>query len=94
MKTLSGSEPHSSWGGWQGFLYSCEVRDTISTSEGSVVYYGKTNCNYILMPNGYIVQNFGFNGSALMARIRKKGWVKVWKQIESAYNELKELLAC
>ncbi len=92
LKTLNNSQPHSSWGGWDKFLATCEVRAAISTPDGDVIYYGKTNCNYIVMPNGYIVENYAFHGHNFMWRIREAGWRKVWDKVRAAHAELNELI--
>lgn len=86
---LDGSQPHESWGGWKKFLESCEIRDKAR----GVTFFGKTNCNYILFPNGMIVENFGFHGKALMNRIREKGVVAVKKKIIAQRQEILDAIA-
>ena len=63
-------QPHPEYGGWHRFL--TEYTDLRDEHEG-VLYFGVSNCNYIIFPSGLLVQNFGFNGKALMADVREKG---------------------
>lgn len=73
IKSLDGHEPHASWGGWEEFLKSCEVRDR----HDGVTYYSSSNCNYLVFPDGTLVGNYGFHAKALMTDVRQKGaeWV-------------------
>jgi len=84
----SGDEPHKSWGGWENFLTSCEVRD----EHDGVTFYGKTNCNFIVFPDGMMVQNYGYHGRVLMGRIREEGRDVVRAEIERNDAELKDML--
>ena len=79
IRAINGTAPHPSYGGWKRFLSTCEVRDT----EQGVVYYGKSNCNYILLPNGWLIQNYGYHGRVLMESIRKDGVEQVMKRIRA-----------
>lgn len=89
IKSLCGSEPHPDYGGWEGFLNSqCEVRD----SHDGVVFYGSSNCNYILFPCGSLFCNFGFHGRNVMEAIRKQGRDKVLEEIRDGYQKLHEVL--
>jgi len=92
VRALNGSEPHESWGGWQGFLASCEVRDVVEQDGEEIVFFGKTNCNYILFPGGRLVCNFGFHGNALMSRVREEGWRVVLQEIEEDHEEISRIL--
>lgn len=85
IRTLDGSKPHPSYRGWRRFLATCEKRDEAD----GVVFYGKTNCNYILFPNGLLVQNFGFWGRAMMNDVRERGSVKVLTGVMLRYRRLK-----
>jgi hypothetical protein len=81
MKALDGSQPHESWGGWDNFLATCELRDEYDGTR----YFGKTNCNYIVFPNDVIVQNFGYNGEVLMRAVRESGSQVVWDEVLDNY---------
>ena len=89
IKPLFRHQPHPCYGGWWNFLTEhCEVRDTY---EG-VTFYGNSNCNYIVWPNGRMVQNYGYHGKALMNRIRQEGDEAVLAAIEERFRELRSLL--
>lgn len=90
LRTLNGNEPHPDWGGWGPFLAACEVRDR---SDDGVVFYGHTNCNYIVWPNGIVVCNYGYHGRALMNEIKDEGKNAVLAKIRAAYREFKALLS-
>lgn len=68
--SLGGSTPHESWGNWAAFLRTCEVRDVYR----KVVFFGLTNCNYILFPTGELLCNFGYHGKNVMHDVRHGGW--------------------
>jgi len=89
IKALGGGEPHESWGGWEGFLKSCEVRD----KHRGVIFYGKTNCNYIVFPDGTLLQNYGYHGKCLMNRIREEGAKAVKAEMAKERQEFDEILA-
>lgn len=89
IRTLNNSQPHPDWGGWLGFLKTCEARRW----EYGVVYYGKINCNYILFPNGTLIQNFGYDGESLMNSVAEDGWEKVLAQIVAAKKAYEDALA-
>lgn len=89
IKTLDGSQPHASYGGWRGFLDTCEHR----RHEYGVIFYGKTNCNYILFPCGLVFENFGYHGTALMNRIAEEGADAVLESINRGHAEIKALLS-
>lgn len=86
LHALGGVEPHPSWGGWAAFLVTCELR---AVADG-VLYYGKTNCNYLIFPDGLIVRNYGYAGEALMNAVRSEGWRAVHTRVQSQYAALKE----
>ena len=89
LRTLEGNEPHPSKGGWQNFLDTeCEVRDEVD----GVVFHGVVNCNYIVFPNGVLVQNYGYHGRNLMNRVRKEGWKLVIERMEQFHQEMQEIL--
>lgn len=89
IKALSGDKPHPSYGGWWKFLTKqCEIRDTFA----GVAFYSVINCNYIVWPDGRMVQNYGYHGKALMDRIRREGPEAVIASIENRSRELKLLL--
>lgn len=86
--SLEGGTPHESWGNWLGFLRSCEVRDMYR----NVVFFGATNCNYILFPTGEILCNFGYHGKNVMQDVRTDGWRYVLRKAKAAYAELDPIL--
>ena len=89
LRTLGGNEPHPSKGGWQNFLDTeCEVRDKVD----GVVFHGVVNCNYIVFPDGLLIQNYGYHGAALMNRVRKEGWKPIVEQFEKFHQETREML--
>ena len=87
IKTLDGSKPHPSWGGWRKFLKSCDVRGKCK----GVTFFGKTNCNYVLFPDGTLVQNFGFHGEVLMKEIKATSPAKVLVAIKMAHEKMQAL---
>ena len=95
IKTLNGSEPHESWGGWRNFLDSCELRDMVTEGDGivkGVIYYGKVNCNYILFDDGTLIENYGYHGTSLMKKIREEGMDVVLKKIKDCHNEIQKVI--
>ena len=88
IRATDGSQPHWSWGGWQKFLKTCEVRDKYR----GVIFFGKTNCNYILFADGLLIQNYAYHGVSLMAKIRKYGVAKVKKEIQKDLKELRDIM--
>ena len=89
IRALNKTHPHESWRGWKNFLKSCEVRDQFR----GVILFGETNCNYILLPDGLLIQNYGFHGKALMNRFRKEGIRRVENSILKDYKEMEELIS-
>ncbi len=89
FRTLRGDEPHPGYGGWKRFLLEhCELRDE---AEG-VRYYGATNCNYLVFPNGLILKNFGVNGRVVMDEVRLMGARAVYRVNVSFWNEISKIL--
>jgi hypothetical protein len=89
ITALDGSEPHSDWGGWQGFIdQCCELRDEVD----GVRYFGCTNCNYIVFPTGELLQNFGYHGLALMNRVRDDGWKETLRHLKAKHREFQMLM--
>ena len=82
--SIGGGLPHADYGGWGGFLLTCEVRDRFR----GVIYFGLTNCNYLLFPTGELVCNFGYHGKAVMARVRKEGWRTFLNEAKRGIQEL------
>ena len=90
IKALGGGEPHPDYGGWRKFLEEhCEVRDTYQ----GVIWYGATNCNYILFPCGTLIQNFGYHGRVLMGEVRRRGPVRTLARLVQQHRERKESLS-
>lgn len=89
IHTSNGKQPHESWGGWEGFLASCEIRD----EHDGVRFFGKTNCNYILFPDGLLVCNYGYHGKAMMHEIRDDGREAVASKIKAIHKEVAETVA-
>lgn len=89
LHTRNGYTPHPSWGDWHRFLSRhCEVR---GKADG-VVWFGATNCNYFVFPDGLIIENYGYHGKALMREIETDGAGKVRARIDTLYNEIQETL--
>lgn len=89
IKSLSGDMPHPDYKGWRKFLETCEIRDE---HEG-VTYYGTVNCNYILFPDGTLIQNYGYHGRALMYEIRKNGVAATFAKIQEQHREVRATMA-
>ena len=90
IHTLDGSKPHPGWGGWRKFLdKQCDLRGV----KKGVMYYGVTNCNYILFPDGLLVKNHGYHGLALMSRIETEGVAKVESDIVGWHKYLRAMMA-
>lgn len=87
--TLSGDEPHPDNGGWDGFLRTCDVRRW----EYGVIFYGVTNCNYILFPCGLLLQNFGYHGHSVMQEIAENGPDAIIAEMKKCHAELKQFMA-
>lgn len=81
LKAINGSQPAEQYNGWENFLKNhCELRNEIDGTK----FFGAVNCNYIVFPNGMILQNFGFWGQDTMNQIKEKGW-------KTVYNECNQL---
>jgi len=89
IKPLNNQYPDESWGGWKNFLKTCEIRRKI----GKVVFYGKTNCNYIIFSDGTLIENFGYHGDVIMDQIEKNGELEVKNKIIQNYNKIVDLLS-
>jgi hypothetical protein len=84
ITALGGYKPHPSHRGWKNFLKnSCEVRG----EEDGVVYYGSTNCNYLLFQDGTLVLSYGFHGQAQMNRIKEQGARQVLQEIREKHDQ-------
>jgi hypothetical protein len=83
------SLPHSDYGTWENFLATIEKRGECK----GVIYYGASNCNYIVFPDGTLVENFGWHGVSLMKRVAELGPNLVLKQIHEQRAEFLNLLA-
>jgi hypothetical protein len=73
---------------WATFLQTCELRDT----HDGVVFLGSSNCNYIVFPCGYLVQNFGYHGRALMSMVKEGGKEAVLKRLKEQRDEIREII--
>ena len=95
LKSMSGSEPHKDWGGWHNFLKTCDLVECYVESvakKAQIYFYRKTNCNYVVLPNGKIIENYGYHGKALISRIKRLGWEKVYQENLRFYEEVSKLL--
>ena len=89
IHTLSGSEPHESWGSWENYLASCEVRGKTK----GCIWYGKTNCNYFhFTSDNTLHENYGYNGLCLWNRIQKEGANAVLARIKKCSEAAKKIL--
>ncbi len=88
IHTLDYSLPHPDYPDWQSFLNTCSIRYSIK----NVVFYNKTNCNYILFPNGTLIKNFGFHGDALMSDILNSSPNIVLNKLINLNNAINSLL--
>ena len=88
MQSISGGEPHESWGGWENFLNSLEIKDQFQ----GVIYYTSNNSNYIFFPDGTILENYSSNGVSLMKSIRELGVDAVLLKVKEAQCDLRCLL--
>lgn len=88
IKPIAGSNGHKNWKGWKAFLKSCEVRDSVD----GVIHYGTVNCNYILFPDGTLIQNYGYNGTALMNQVRIKGAGVLLQEYKDARKLIQQLI--
>ena len=89
IKALDGSKPHPDWKGWRGFLKKgTELRREVD----GVKFYGNVNCNYILFPDGTLVENFGFWGNVLMDDIELNGAKTVLARLKAKRAEWVKLL--
>ena len=79
---------HPSYRGVRNFLKTLDVRDQFD----GVTFFGRVNCNYILFPSGFLVANYGFNGQALMSRLRHEGISVVEAELRQAKKDIKALL--
>lgn len=86
---LSRSEPHPDYGGWARFLGEhCNLRRV----EDGVRYFGATNCNYILFPDGMLVENYGYHGDILMNMVQENGAAVEGARIKKDHEELDALM--
>jgi hypothetical protein len=89
IRTLDGHLPHPDYKGWEGFLKECKIAEIVD----DVTHYYSSNCNYILFPKGILITNFGFNGNALMNRVKEKGAENVITQIKKDREKMSSLFA-
>ena len=70
ITALSGDQPHADYGGWANFLADrCEITDQCD----GVTLYTVCNQNFIVFPDGTLIQNFAYHGHALMAEVHAYG---------------------
>jgi len=90
IHAIDGSQPHETYKGWENFLsQQCEVASIVD----GVTHYYYSNCNYIVFPDGTLIENFGFWGNNLMRRVARDGADIVLARLLEQRAELKELLA-
>jgi len=83
-------EPNPSYGGWHKFLREhTELREQVD----GALRFGVVNCNYIVFPSGFLVQNYGFHGPALMTDIREKGVTAVEEDLRKQRQKTADLIA-
>ena len=87
-KKIDSFPVHESYRGIRNFLKSLEVRDQFD----GVTYFGKTNCNYILFPSGFLLANYGYHGISVMHRVREFGAKIVEIELREAKTRLHELI--
>jgi len=90
VKQFGNEKPlHPCYGGWdQFFAERCELRDV---SDG-VLYYGSVNCNYVLFPDGTLVQSFGDHGWSLMSIVREQGCDQALSDLKRSYEASQQSL--
>jgi hypothetical protein len=88
LSALDGSQPHFSWGGWENFLETCDLRD----EQDGVRFFGKTNCNYLVFPHNVIIENFGYHGKAVMRNVKENGWKHEYNRIVTTLNGVRDCL--
>lgn len=89
VTALKGHEPHLSWGGWRNYIeYNCELRAEVEDT----LYFGDGNHNYIVFPTGDLLENFGYHGVEIMARIKEEGWQPVLAVLKRQHEEMQALL--
>lgn len=82
-------EPHPDYASWHNFLRkNTELRDE---HEG-VFYFGISNCNYVVFPSGFFIQNFGHNGKYVMAQVREAGVTKTEDKYRAERDDIRALL--
>jgi len=103
--TLHNEVPHESYSGWIEFLQlRCDIRgvdgadiptnkdDALQKDYDKTVFFGATNCNYIIFPNGHLHQNFGYHGDVLMKSIKQQGYETIQKELIESYEKIKAYL--
>lgn len=89
ITSISGDTPNSDYGTWENFISQvCEVRGKCL----GATFYGSVNCNYIVLRNQVLVQNFGYHGKALFERIKRVGWKKVYQESLDVQTEIQQLI--
>jgi hypothetical protein len=85
---MDGSQPHPSRGRWEDYLTTCELRGEADGTR----WYGQVNCNYLVFPNGVIVQNYGYHGRVLLDLVRREGSSKVYADLLRDRRKVQRLL--
>jgi hypothetical protein len=88
IKSLHNDQPHPDWGGWENFLNFCQVREETD----GVIRYGISNCNYILFPDGSLLQNYGFHGKNVMDQCRQRGYQIVLEEIRHTIATIRKTI--
>jgi hypothetical protein len=88
VQSINGELPHPDYGGWEGFLQTCKFGSCVN----GVTHYYSSNCNYIVFPDGTLIENFGYHGQALMNRVDSEGADAVLAAIRKNHQEIKKLL--
>ena len=81
IKTLDGDSP-SFFENWADFLKTCSKINEVN----GVIHYRNCNCNYILFPDGTLVQNFAFWGDFLMKQVESRGANEVLTEVKNSWE--------
>ena len=72
---------------WEEFIDTCELLEIFD----GVGHYKNVNCNYIVFPDGLLIENYGFHGDVLMDKIRQMGVEESYKELKKTQNKYMEI---